>query len=231
VLRLGVTGTDTGVGKTVVAAAVLALLRKRGLRVAAMKPVETGVVRGSPDSDAFRLGRAAGARVAAEDICPVVLPDALAPMAAATRAGAEIDLAVIDLAFERLSSGRDAVVVESDGGLLAPISRRTAFDDLFRHWRLDALIVAANRLGAINHTMLTVEAARSAGLRVRAVVLNAMHGGEPSLAEATNEATLRALLDDVPIVSFPWLSEPRDATVLADVVDSCGLSALLDVTD
>ena len=230
-LRLGVTGTDTGVGKTVVASAVLALLRKRGFRVAAMKPVETGVERGDPESDAVRLGRAAGARLAPEDICPVVLSEPLAPMAAAARAGIEIDLAAIDLAFERLSAGRDAVVIESDGGLLAPISARTAFDDLFRHWRLDALIVAANRLGAINHTMLTVEAARSAGLRVRAVVLHAMHGGPPSLAEETNEATLRALLADVPIVSFPWMSDPRDVAALAGIVDDCGLSALLDVTD
>ena len=230
-LRLGITGTDTAVGKTVVAAAVLALLRKRGLRVAAMKPVDTGVVRGSPESDAVRLGRAAGARVPSEDICPVMLPDALAPMAAAARAGTEIDLAVIDSAFERLSAGRDAVVVESAGGLLSPLSARTAFDDLFQHWRLDALIVAANKLGAINHTMLTVEAARSAGLRVRAVVLHAIHGGEPSLAEETNEATLRALLDDVPIVSFPWVSDPRDVAALAGVVDACGLSALLDVND
>lgn len=230
-LRLGVTGTDTGVGKTVVASAVLALLRKRGFRVAAMKPVETGAERGDPESDAVRLGRAAGARLTPEDICPVMLADRLAPMAAAARAGIEIDLAAIDHAFERLSAGRDAVVIESDGGLLAPISARTAFDDLFRHWRLDALIVAANRLGAINHTMLTVEAARSAGLRVRAVVLNAMHGGPPSLAEETNEATLRALLADVAIVSFPWMSDPRDAAALADTVDDCGLSALLDVID
>jgi dethiobiotin synthetase len=231
VLRLGVTGTDTGVGKTLVASAILAMLRKRGFRVAAMKPVETGVTRGDPECDAVRLGRAAGARLAPEDICPVMLADPLAPMAAAARAGIEIDLGAIDLAFERLSAGRDAVVIESDGGLLAPISPRTAFDDLFQHWRLDALIVAANRLGAINHTMLTVEAARSAGLRVRAVVLHAMHGGEPSLAEATNEGTLRALLDDVPIVTFPWVDDPRDVATLAGVVDSCGLAALLDVTD
>src|SRR5690349_1151389 len=74
-LRLGVTGTDTGVGKTIVAIAILAAMRKRGLRVAGMKPVETGVVRGSPESDAVRLGRAAGARVPPEDVCPVVLPD------------------------------------------------------------------------------------------------------------------------------------------------------------
>jgi dethiobiotin synthetase len=227
VLRLGVTGTDTGVGKTLVAAAILALLRKRGLRVAAMKPVETGVVRGSPDCDAVRLGKAAGARVAPEDICPVMLPDALAPMAAAARAGAEIDLAAIDAAFTRLSAGRDAVVVESTGGLLAPISARTAFADLFQHWRLDAVIVAANRLGAINHTMLTVGAARSAGLRVRGVVLHTIHDGPPSLAEEMNEVTLRALLNDVPIVTFPWVTDPRDPAALADVVDSCGLSALL----
>ena len=230
-LRLGVTGTDTGVGKTIVAVAILAAMRKRGLRVAGMKPVETGVVRGSPESDAVRLGRAAGARVPPEDVCPVVLPDALAPMPAATRAGVAIDFAEMDLAFTRLSTGRDAVVVESTGGLLAPLAPRTAFDDLFDHWRLDVLVVAANRLGAINHTMLTVEAARSAGLRVRGVVLHPMHGDAPSMAEQTNETTLRALLDGVPIVAFPWVSDPRDVPALADIAESCGLLPLLDVND
>jgi dethiobiotin synthetase len=226
-LRLGVTGTDTGVGKTVVAAAILALLRRRGLRVAGMKPIETGVERGDPRSDAVVLARAAGARVPPEDVCPIVLPEPLAPMIAAHRAGIQIDLAALDAANARLSAGRGAIVVESAGGLLVPLAPRTAFDDLFRHWRLDVIIVAANRLGAVNHTMLTIQAARAAGLRVRCVVLNTVNPEVRSLAEELNAETLRAVVQEIPVMVFPWMDNAQDYGALADVAESSGLGTLL----
>jgi len=226
-LRLGITGTDTGVGKTVVAAGILALLRRRGLRVAGMKPVETGVERGDPRSDAAILARAAGARVPPEDVCPIVLSEPLAPMIAAHRAGIQIDLAELDAANARLSAGRGAIVVESAGGLLVPLAPRTAFDDLFRHWRLDVVIVAANRLGAVNHTMLTVQAARAAGLRVRCVVLNTIHAEVRSLAEELNAETLRAVVQEIPVMAFPWMADPNDHAALAEATESCGLGTLL----
>jgi dethiobiotin synthetase len=230
-LRLGVTGTDTGVGKTVVAAAILSALRRRGLRVAGMKPIETGVARGDAECDAAILTRAAGARVPPADVCPIVLAEALAPMVAAERAGISIDLAELDAANARLSAGRGALVVESAGGLLVPIAPRTAFDDLFRHWRLDVVIVAANRLGAINHTMLTVQAARAAGLRIRCIVINIVHDGDASLAEELNEPTIRSMLPEIPVVAFPRLADPRDAGLLAEAAERAGLASLLTGSD
>ncbi len=162
-IRLGVTGTDTGVGKTVIASALVALLRARGLRVAAMKPIETGVVPGAP-SDAARLRTAAGGEDPPGDVCPISYAEPLAPLVAATRAGRPVDLSVLDAAFARLAAGRDAIIVEGAGGLRVPLTQQVSFAELFARWRLGVVIVAANRLGAINHVLLTVDAARAAQL-------------------------------------------------------------------
>jgi dethiobiotin synthetase len=85
-----------------------------------------------------------------------------------------------------------------------------AFDTLFRRWDLDCIVVAANRLGAINHTLLTVRAARAAGLRVPAVVLNTVYPPEPTLAERTNLDTLRELIPDAKILPFPYNGGAHD---------------------
>lgn len=226
-IRLGVTGTDTGIGKTVVAAALTALAREEGLEVAAMKPVETGVERGGPDTDAVLLREAAGGRDSLQLVCPIVLPEPLAPSVAARRAGREVKLDLLDDAFERISAHRDLVVVEGAGGILVPITPGVAFDGLFRRWSLDVIVVAGNRLGVLNQTLLTVQAARSAGLRVRGVVLNALAPEPGTVSEETNRSTLTELLPDLPVLPFPWVDEPRNPARLADVARRVGLDGLL----
>jgi dethiobiotin synthetase len=226
-IRLAVTGTDTGVGKTVFSAALLVHLRQRGLRVAGMKPIETGVIAGDVHRDTEILRAAAAAGDHIDDVCPVALPDPLAPLVAAERAGERIDLATLDAAFARLSLGRDAIVVEGAGGLLVPITGTMSFDHLFRRWRLDLLIVAANRLGALNHTLLTVQAARAAGLTVRGVVLNEALSERDDLVETTNAETLELLLPDVPIYRFPFIARPLDPAALATAASQVGLDRLL----
>ncbi|HEY4128968.1 MAG TPA: dethiobiotin synthase, partial [Gemmatimonadaceae bacterium] len=171
-IRLGVTGTDTGVGKTLVACAIVAGLRRAGLRVAAMKPIETGVAHDDPDRDGARLARAAGGLLPLSVVAPLVFPDPLAPSEAARRVGSAIDLAVLDHAVRTASAQSDALVVEGAGGLLVPIVDRLSFDTLFARWKLELVVVAANKLGVINHTRLTLAAARAAGLLVRTVVLS-----------------------------------------------------------
>jgi dethiobiotin synthetase len=207
-LRLAVTGTDTGVGKTLVACALVAALRARGLAVAAMKPVETGVVDRHVGTDAERLRTAAGAVHAADDVCPVVYAEPLAPLVAADRAGRPVDWTRIDAARARLEAAAGAFVVEGAGGLLVPFSREGTrvvdFAALAARWSLDLVVVAADRLGVLNHTLLTVREAERRGLRVRAVVLNAVRAAPADAAEATNLGVLAGLLPAVPVVAFPF---------------------------
>ena len=206
-LRLAVTGTDTGVGKTVVSCALLEALQARGLQVRAMKPVETGVIARHAGTDAARLHRAAGGAGTPEDVCPVLYPEPLAPYVAGARTGRPVDLAVLDAAAARLADGADALVVEGAGGLLVPFTRTVSFADLMRRWSLDVVVVAADRLGVLNHTLLTVQEAARRGLRVRAVVLNQVRGRPADVAEETNAPVLRELLGAVPLVTMPYLNE------------------------
>lgn len=226
-IRLGITGTDTGVGKTFISALLLRLLRQDGRRVAAMKPVETGVRADDPASDAMRLRDAAGADDPMELVRPILLAEPLAPWVALSRAGSAVDLQALDTAFGRLSEGRDAIVVEGAGGLLVPLTRDLAYDGLFVGWDLDLVIVAGNRLGTLNHTMLTVKAAHDAGLRVRGVVLNAL-GPEPGgIAERTNAEALGELLDPVPVLPFPWIARHRSPEYALEIAHESGFPSLL----
>lgn len=214
--RLAITGTDTGVGKTVVTTALVAALHARGVRAAPMKPVESGGT-----DDATRLARAAGNAYPPSLVGPIALPDPLAPLVAARRAHQPISLDTLDRAFETLAGDSDAVIVEGAGGLLVPITETVSFATLFQRWSLDLVIVAANRLGAVNHTLLTVDAARAHGLTVRGIVLNTVAGAS-DLADQTNQALI-AELRDVPVWTFPFVSTPDDvphlALVGADLAD------------
>ena len=226
-IRLGVTGTDTGVGKTLVSTLLLRMLRRRGLSVAAMKPVETGVRPDDPKSDAMRLREAAGADDPVEAVRPILIAEPLAPWVAMTRAGGAVDLAMLDAAFERLSGGRDAIVVEGAGGLLVPLTREVAYDGLFVAWGLDVVVVAGNRRGVINHSMLTVRAAHDAGLRVRGVVLNPLGPQPGGIAERTNQETLSELLAPVPVLELPWFRRPGDIDYQLEIAEENGLGVLL----
>lgn len=222
-IALGVTGTDTGVGKTVVSAALAAAYAKKGARVGVMKPVETGVTRESLDRDGIRLAKAAGSRDDASLITPYAFPDPLAPLVAARRVGAAVDIGRLDGIFRSISRDRDVVIVEGAGGLLVPLTADEAFDTLFLRWKLGVLLVAANRLGVINHVQLTLRAARIAGLNIRAVVLNDT-GTDPADASTTsNEALLQELIADVRLVRFPWVPDPCDHQVLASTAERSGL--------
>ncbi len=230
---LGVTGTDTEIGKTVVSCALLALARARGLRVGTMKPLETGVfartrVDGpSMRSDAERLRSAAGIDDPLDLIRPISLVEPLAPLVAARRAGVTIDFDKLDRAFAQISTDRDFVLVEGAGGLLVPITRTIAYADLFSRWHCDLLIVSGNRLGVINHTLLTVRAAQTAGLPIRAVVLTSLTGRDASVAEATNFDALRELLPEIPFIRFPWVDRWEDPDALCAVAEGTGLAQLL----
>ncbi|MDE2294623.1 MAG: dethiobiotin synthase [Gammaproteobacteria bacterium] len=194
-LALFVTGTDTGVGKTRVAAGLCRAYGSRGLRVAAMKPVASGSVRGRwglRNDDALELRRAMTVRAAYTEINPFAFEPPIAPHIAAAEAGTDIDFARLGAAYRRLSARSDVVVVEGAGGWLAPLDAARGFADLAAAWALDVVIVVGLRLGCLNHALLTAESVERRGLRIAGWVGNAIDPGFERRRE--NLATLRARL-------------------------------------
>ncbi|MEI7818336.1 MAG: dethiobiotin synthase [Desulfuromonadales bacterium] len=179
-----ITGTDTGVGKTVVAAVLARLLRMNGVSVGVMKPVTSGCREVSGDllsDDALLLCQAA-AIPCSEDIALYRLREPIAPAEAAKLDGVKIDFSAIKAAFTRLSSSFEYVIVEGAGGLMVPLSGGLLVADLARELDLPVLVVARPNLGTINHTVLTCFAAQQMGLRVAGVIINGMPEN-PGLAE------------------------------------------------
>ncbi len=161
-----VTGTDTGIGKTVASAALLHALRARGLRAVGMKPVASGCTReadGWRNEDALALMQASEPRPDYADLNPYALPQPLAPEIAAREAGVEIELPRIVSAFGRLRANADAVVVEGVGGWAAPLSASLDQVDLVHALGLPVVMVVGMRLGCISHARLTAEAIAASG--------------------------------------------------------------------
>jgi dethiobiotin synthetase len=189
---LFVTGTDTAVGKTVVACALLRALRRRGVDAVGMKPVETGVGPEGP-LDAIALRDAAGSADPLELVCPQRYALPAAPSVAAAAEGRVVDLVGIEAAFRGLAARHDCVIAEGAGGLLVPLTETACMADLARSFSLPLLVVTRGRLGTINHTLLTLEAAHRRRLPVAGVV--ASHGPQPlSPADRSNLDHLRRSL-------------------------------------
>lgn len=187
-------------------------MRAAGARVAPMKPVESGGT-----ADAEQLREASGIAYPMHLVCPFAFEEPVAPLVAARRARTRIDTTVLDAAFAELSATSDLVVVEGVGGLLVPITETESFATLFKRWDLPLVIVAPNQLGAVNHALLTVEAALAYGIEVRAVVLNNVSNERQGTAARTNQAVLKELLRTIPVVSFPHTDKPRDNAHLAEL--------------
>ncbi len=180
-----ITGTDTGVGKTLVAAALACHLRRRGLKVGVMKPCETGVADPSRPGDDARLLRWAANSSDDDDLlAPCRLSEPLAPALAAERQGMVIDPHRIVNAYARVALGKDLVLVEGAGGLMVPLRGGYLVADLARQLGLPLLVVARPGLGTINHTLLTVFAARAMDLPVAGFMINRM----PALPDAAEAA-------------------------------------------
>lgn len=203
-----VTGTDTGVGKTFVACALAHALRARGRTVAVMKPVETGVTDGP--EDALRLREAAADPAPLDEICPYRLRAPLAPSVAAGIAGVTIDLARLEALVRRRLDAADVLLVEGAGGLLVPIADSVTYADLAARLRLPVLLVAANRLGTVNHCALTARVAAAMGLEVLGVVLS-QPTPDPDPSVATNADTIAALTGLPILAALPHLARPADA--------------------
>lgn len=214
---LFVTATDTGVGKSVLSAALLAGLAAAGEQVRAYKPVVTGLedpgeiaARGAWPPDHELLARAAG--MEPEAVAPLRFGPAVSPHLAGELAGASIDPQQL-VAGARAHDGGGTLVVEGVGGLLTPLAHHFSVCDLAVALGLPVLIAARPGLGTINHTLLTLEVARSAGLEVRAVVLTPW-SGDPSVLERSNQATI-ARLGGVSVQCLAHVASPTLADLAA----------------
>ena len=170
-----VTGTDTGVGKTVIAGAIARSLNFAGVRTEVFKPAASGCRRDRGQlisEDAEFLAACADSARPLDEIAPLRYAAALAPNVAARRAGRKVDIEAMFEAYRRLEGESDAVVVEGVGGLMCPISDDLWVVHLAVMMALPVVIVARADLGTINHTLLTIHAARSAGLHVAGVIIN-----------------------------------------------------------
>lgn len=210
-----VTGTDTGVGKTVVSAGLIRALAAAGVRASGMKPVASGSDRtpqGWRNADALALAAVSPPGTAYADINPYALPDAVAPELAAARAGIRIELAPILRAFGRLSAGA-AVVVEGVGGWRVPLNARETTADLAVRLDLPVVLVIGLRLGCINHALLTAEAVCRDGLALAGWIGNCIDPHYDGL-----DATLAALAARLPAPRLgvvPALAVPSAEAVAA----------------
>lgn len=202
-----ITGTDTGVGKTLVAATLAAYLRACGYRIGVLKPVETGCTETNGTlipNDAVRLKEASGCTEPIEKICPYRFAEPVAPSIAAERAGRKIDVDLLLTTYGEISAEYDITLVEGAGGLMVPLLPSYTYADFARVLKLPLLVVAANKLGVLNHLLLTVEHASCKGLSVLGYVLNRL-SNESSPAAETNRQVLSGLTGVPCLGDFPFI--------------------------
>jgi dethiobiotin synthetase len=224
---LFITGTDTDVGKTLIAGAIGQWFARRGAQVAVCKPIATGCPRrreGLVSEDAEFLASAADSRHPLDQICPVRYAEPLAPAVAADREGVPIDWPAIDRAIQQMSVGSNVMIVEGVGGVAVPLDPQTTVLHL-AHWlKLPAIVVARPNLGTINHTLLTIAALRSAAVEVAGVVINRYPAENPSTAEETNPQAIEQwggvpVLCIVPEEAVKRASIPVEVAAAVDMVD------------
>jgi dethiobiotin synthetase len=222
-----ITGTDTGVGKTVLTAMLLWHLRRNGGRALAMKPFCSG-----GRGDARLLWSLQKDAISLDEINPFYFPKPLAPWVAQrgkTASKPEITMAKAVKPIEAVKKRCETLLIEGSGGVFVPVSPRLMVADLIARTAARVIVAAPNALGTINHTLLTVEALRSRGVQSIKIVLMARQSPDPSAA--TNLATLAHFLRDIPIIELPYLGPrasvttevKKNAETLRDSLESLGV--------
>ncbi len=194
-MRFLITGTDTGVGKTFLTVCLLRQFLKGGFKAVGIKPVETGC---SPAcEDAERISRACG--ISLNPVYSFRTP--VAPSVASKLEEKPIDVERLKERVEECCRGFDYCFIEGAGGLMVPIRENYTFLDLSRELGLKVIVVALNRLGVINHTLLTVKACQCEGVEVASIFLNRFGESETDRSRETNLDVLRSVLN-VPVFEF-----------------------------
>ena len=208
-----ITGTDTNVGKTFVAAGIASALKERGINVGVMKPIHTGCKKRKGiliPEDSIRLAKSAGVTDPLELITPYTFIEPAAPSVAAMEEKILINIDRILNAFKTLSEQHEYMIVEGIGGVLVPITRNFFVADLIKRLQMPALIVARPGLGTINHTMLTINCLKNRKIPIKGIVINYSKKGKNNLIEKRCHETIEALSRTPVIGVIPYMSEDRE---------------------
>jgi dethiobiotin synthetase len=224
-----ITGTDTGVGKTVITLALIKAACRLGFTVCGMKPVESGCLQQGDvlvPSDGKFIKTIAHMEENIGHITPCRFKSPLAPLPASEIEGITVDFEKIIKAFADLSKKYDVVIVEGIGGLLVPITGNYFVIDMAKDFNLPLIVVSRPSLGTINHTMLTVNYALKEGLRVAGIIINYNQPPENTLAEATNPEIIKRI-SPVPVIGiFPYLTDMESAAIEKAAAENINISIL-----
>lgn len=203
-----ITGTDTGVGKTVVCGLLARYLLDRGCNAITQKWIQTGSKAFPPDITTH-LKLMAKTRGDIKKHLPNIIPYNFAmpasPHLAAATENKRISASKISCCFQKLSDAYDFVIVEGIGGAMVPFNRKKLVIDIAADLNLPVIIVAQNKLGAINHTLLTIEAIREKGLPILGIIFNGNSGKENKFVQKDNPKIVKALTGETILGNLPWL--------------------------
>ncbi|WP_299090605.1 dethiobiotin synthase [uncultured Metabacillus sp.] len=201
-----VTGTDTGVGKTIIACGLAAALIEKGIDVGVFKPLLSGISRSHPQSDTSLLKQMSESSLSHQDITPFEFAEPLAPFVAGRLEEKTVGLEEVVNHWEKIKGKHEYFIIEGAGGIAVPLGDRFLVSHLIKALKLPIVIVARPNLGTINHTFLTVQYAKSMGIEVAGIVINGI-GDHPDLAEKTNPNVIEEVCN-VPILGItPKLKE------------------------
>jgi dethiobiotin synthetase len=204
---LFITGTDTGVGKTLIAGAIAKILQQKGKKVGVFKPVATGckkIEQGLVSEDAEFLAHCADSKFALDVINPITFEIPAAPFACEKAEGRKVNFKKITDAYKQICKKTDFVIIEGIGGIRVPITKDIDVLSLAKAFNLPLAVVARSKLGTINHTLLTIDAVRSAGLSLAAVLINGYDESTKDPAEKTNAEIIEKFSKVKIIVIVPF---------------------------
>jgi dethiobiotin synthetase len=222
-----VTGTDTGVGKTIIACGLAAVLKEKRFDVGVFKPLLSGISRDDPESDTSLLKKMSQTYLSHEDITPFEFKEPLAPYVAGKLEGKLIGIEEVLHYWEMIRGKHQYFIVEGAGGISVPLGENFLVSDLIKALELPIVIVARPNLGTINHTFLTVQYAKSMGLRIAGIVINGI-SDHPDLDEITNPKLIEELCG-VPILGItPKFNEITHENIKNIVKDHIDMTLLIN---
>lgn len=222
-----VTGTDTGVGKTIISCGLAAVLKEKKIDVGVFKPLLSGISRDHPESDTSLLKQMSQTSLSYEDITPFAFKEPLAPYVAGKMEGKVVNIEDVLHCWERIRERHEYFIVEGAGGISVPLGENFLISNLIKALQLPIVIVARPNLGTVNHIFLTVQYAKSMGLKIAGIVINGI-SDHPDIAEKTNPKLIEELCD-VPILGItPNLKEITNESIQKMVKDHIDVTLLIN---